>query len=258
MATQIEMPITQQMEVRQPTPMVLIQQAIAQGNIGVEVMERLWIIQKEYEGRQAHRAYVEAMNLFKANPPEIIKNRDVAFGNTKFSHATLDHVCTEIGKGLSAVGISHAWKTVQLEGGKIRVTCVLTHAMGHSEEGSVLEGQPDTSGSKNAIQAVGSTVAYLQRYTLLSATGMAAKDQDDDGKGGGGAVVTEKPMPRMDETEYKERCAFFPKCSTVKELHDHWHNSYGEAKKIGDRNAMEEFSRLKDERKKSLLKDAVR
>jgi hypothetical protein len=129
--------------------------------------------------------------------------------------------------------------------------------MGHSEEGAVLEGAPDTSGSKNSIQAVGSTVSYLERYTLLAATGLAAKDQDDDGRGGAPAGDA-KPMPRMDETEYKERCAFFPKCSTVKELHDHWHASYGEAKKIGDRTAMEEFNRLKDERKKSLLKDAVR
>jgi hypothetical protein len=37
------------------------------------------------------------------------------------------------------------------------------------------------SGSKNAIQAIGSAVTYLQRYTLLSATGLAAKNGDNDG-----------------------------------------------------------------------------
>jgi len=40
---------------------------------------------------------------------------------------------------------------------------------------------PDTSGSKNSIQAVGSTVSYLQRYTLYSILGLASKDADTDG-----------------------------------------------------------------------------
>ena len=34
-----------------------------------------------------------------------------------------------------------------------------------------------------------STVTYLQRYTLLAATGMAVQDQDDDGAGGKGRVI---------------------------------------------------------------------
>lgn len=47
-----------------------------------------------------------------------------------------------------------------------------------------MRASPDNSGSKNAIQAVGSTVTYLQRYTLLAATGLAAAGQDDDGDEG--------------------------------------------------------------------------
>jgi hypothetical protein len=52
--------------------------------------------------------------------------------------------------------------------------------MGHSESTS-LSASPDTSGSKNAIQAIGSTVSYLQRYTILALTGLATEDMDDDG-----------------------------------------------------------------------------
>src|SRR5690606_5500273 len=37
----------------------------------------------------------------------------------------------------------------------------------------------DSSGSKNAIQAIGSTLTYLQRYTLIQALGLAASDDDD-------------------------------------------------------------------------------
>jgi hypothetical protein len=51
----------------------------------------------------------------------------------------------------------------------------------------------DASGSKNDIQAISSTVTYLQRYTLLAATGLtsAEMDQDDD-DGAGPERITEK------------------------------------------------------------------
>ena len=47
-----------------------------------------------------------------------------------------------------------------------------------------LSAPPDSSGSKNSIQAIASTLTYLQRYTLLSITGLAASEADDDGRGG--------------------------------------------------------------------------
>jgi hypothetical protein len=57
----------------------------------------------------------------------------------------------------------------------------VTHELGHSAQTS-LTAPPDASGSKNSIQAIGSTVSYLQRYTFMAITGLAAKDQDDDGQ----------------------------------------------------------------------------
>ncbi len=44
-----------------------------------------------------------------------------------------------------------------------------------------MSASPDTSGSKNSIQAIGSTVSYLQRYTLFAILGLASTDQDNDG-----------------------------------------------------------------------------
>jgi hypothetical protein len=58
---------------------------------------------------------------------------------------------------------------------------------------------PDTSGSKNPIQALGSAVSYLQRYTLLSLAGLATEDQDDDG-----ATAEKKTdLPEPTEAENK-------------------------------------------------------
>lgn len=165
------------------TPMQLLQMAVQRGT-SVEQLEKLMALKERWEANEARKAYFAALNEFKKNAPKITKNKDVLHnGKFMYRHATLDNASGEIGESLSKVDISHHWDTEQLDGGRIRVTCVLTHALGHSER-TPLEASPDTSGSKNAIQAVGSTVTYLQRYTLLAATGMAVQDQDDDGKQG--------------------------------------------------------------------------
>ena len=50
--------------------------------------------------------------------------------------------------------------------------------------------QADTSGSKNAIQSIGSTITYLERYSLLALTGLAAHEMDDDGKAGATELIS--------------------------------------------------------------------
>jgi hypothetical protein len=160
------------------TPVELLRIAVSQ-NADIDKLTKLMDLQERWERSEARKAFVIAMNAFKAKPPAITKNKDVAFGNTKYSHATLDHVCDAVTKGLSEHGISHRWK-VEQSPEWITVSCVLTHAQGHSEE-TVLKGTPDNSGSKNSIQAIGSTVTYLQRYTLLAACGLAAGN-DTDGR----------------------------------------------------------------------------
>lgn len=171
--------------VSQASPVGMMMQALQSG-MTVEQMQGMLAIQKEWEANEARKAYVVAMAEFKKNPPEIFKRKTVAFGETSYNHATLGDVTTAIVNGLADHGISHRWDTKQHEGGRIVVTCILTHNMGHSESTS-LEAQPDNSGKKNGIQQMASTVTYLQRYTLLGASGLATKDmEDDDGKAAGG------------------------------------------------------------------------
>jgi hypothetical protein len=176
------------------TPMHLLELATRQG-ADVDKLGKLMDLQLRWQADEARKAFVVALISFKASPPTITKNKAVDFtsakGRTHYKHATLDNVSGIIGAALAEVGISHRWETEQLDGGLIRVTCILTHAMGHSEK-VWLQASRDESGNKNNIQAVGSTVTYLQRYTLLAATGMAVQDQDDDGAGGQGtAKMTE-------------------------------------------------------------------
>lgn len=167
------------------TPAYMLQVAVEQG-ADLAKLEKLMELQERWEKNEARKAFVVALSAFKANPPELMKNKHVKFtsqkGVTEYDHATLDHVSSEIGKSLAAHGLSHRWDVEQQAGGIICVTCVLTHVLGHSER-VPMQSLPDPSGGKNSIQAIGSTVTYLQRYTLLAATGVAVKGQDDDGKG---------------------------------------------------------------------------
>jgi hypothetical protein len=162
-----------------PTPLDLLQRALEQ-NVSLEQLERLQTMYEKWEANEARKEFVSALTRFKANPPAILKNQNVNMGNGKpnYNYATLDQVCRAVIQGLSEQGITHRWQMQQ--NGAIKVTCILTHERGHSEE-ATLEGQPDQTGGKNSIQAVGSTVTYLQRYTLLAATGLAAGGTDTDG-----------------------------------------------------------------------------
>lgn len=166
-----------------PTPMVMLQAALEKG-VSVEQMAQLLALQERWEANEARKAFTVAMAAFKANPPEVLKKKAVGFGSgdkkTAYKHALLEDASAIIGAALSDHGISHNWQVEQPEGGKIRVTCKLTHVLGHSES-VTLEGPLDTSGSKNGIQSIGSTVSYLQRYSLFAASGIAPKNVDDDG-----------------------------------------------------------------------------
>lgn len=163
------------------TPNAVIMMAMQKGYTP-ELIKQMMDLQERFEKNEARKAYHDAMSRFKENPPEIEKDRTVSFGagKTSYKHASLANVTTKINKALSDHGLSAGWHTEQTEKG-ITVTCTITHRQGHSESTSLTAGA-DTSGSKNAIQAIGSTVSYLERYTILSLTGLATYDMDDDGQ----------------------------------------------------------------------------
>ncbi len=125
----------------------------------------------------------------KAEIPTITKNRTVDFttakGRTHYNFEDLAEIARTIDPILGKYGLSYHWRTSSTPGEPIIVTCFLTHRDGHSSDGNTLSASRDESGNKNGIQGIGSTVTYLQRYTLKAALGLSAA-KDDDGVGGAG------------------------------------------------------------------------
>ena len=171
------------------TPAHLLQIAVSQG-ADMDKLEKLMALQERWETNEARKAYVAAMAAFKSEPVRVLKTKQVNIpGAAKFSHATLADVVDAAVAGMGQHGLSHRWDVTQADG-LITVACIVTHELGHSER-TVLQSRPDDSGKKNQIQQVASAVTYLQRYTLMSALGLAASDmQEDDGLGAAPPVET--------------------------------------------------------------------
>lgn len=195
----------------------VISRAAADKSIDLDRMERLLGMQKEIAAKRAEGEFIAAMTTFKKNAPRILKEKLVEFphsdgaGQTSYKHATLGAVCDAVIAGLAEVGISHAWEPQQLEGGRIQITCILTHLGGHSTR-TTLAGPPDSTGKKNTLQQLASASTYLQRYTLLMATGMATHDMDDDAITAGG-----QSEPTISETQVLDLMALISEVGANKD-----------------------------------------
>lgn len=186
-----EIVLNESQEGQQLTPMALIQQA-QQSGADVERMQQLFELQLRWEENEARKAYNEAMSNFRAECPSIARTRQAH--NSKY--AGLSESIDIIKPFLSKHGLSHQWATKQ-DGNMITVECVVSHVLGHSERTS-LTAEPDKSGSKNSIQAIGSTVSYLERYTLFAIAGLASREMDDDGNMGGDDIEYITEQQEMD------------------------------------------------------------
>lgn len=163
-----------------PTPMQLLENAVSKG-ANVETLERLLALQERWEKNQARKSFDNAMAAAKADMPIIFKNREVDFtsqrGRTNYQYEDLAGIAREVEPVLAKNGLSYRYRTSN-NASSVTVTCVVSHRDGHSEENSLSAGF-DISGNKNSIQAIGSTVTYLQRYTLKAALGLSASTDND-------------------------------------------------------------------------------
>jgi len=180
---------------QEPTDIIMM--AIKQ-KLDPSLIEKMMDLAERNQKNEARMAFNRAMAAFKADPPDIAKDKTVSFGSGKasYAHASLANVTKTISKALSAHGLSANWQTSQVENA-ITVTCTICHFDGHCESTS-LTAAPDTSGSKNSIQAIGSTISYLERYTLLAITGLATHDMDDDAQATTETISTDQATELAD------------------------------------------------------------
>jgi len=165
------------------TPMDLLNSAVMSGNI--ELAEKLMGLQERWEANQARKAFDAAVSAAKAELKPVLRNRQ---GHNQKRYADFAAIASSVDPVISRFGLSYRFRSEQ--GDRISVTCILSHKDGHYEQ-TTLSGPADTTGNKNAIQAIGSTLTYLQRYSLVQMLGIAASDDDDGAAGNAGERITE-------------------------------------------------------------------
>ncbi|HMI55182.1 MAG TPA: ERF family protein [Gemmatimonadaceae bacterium] len=189
------------------TPMDMLARAVQSG-ADLDMIEKLMNLQERWEASNARKAFEESLAKAKGEIPVIIRN---ASGHNSKKYADFAAIAKVIDPILAKHGLSYRFRTTQTD--KISVTCVL-FGHGHSEE-TTLSGPADASGSKNAIQAIGSTLTYLQRYSLVQALGLAAAEDDDGSTAAASGAISleqvEQLLALADEVEADKEafCRYF-------------------------------------------------
>lgn len=164
------------------TPMGILEIAVAKG-ADIETLTKLMELKERFDAAEARKAYVQAMSDFKKESITITKDKDnKQYGSKYTSIGNLVNTVTPL---LSRHGLSAEWTLDQSDG--IRVGCTITHALGHSGETKWMKVPADSSGAKNPIQQIKSSVTYAKIATFEMACGLASKEgnMDDDGNGSG-------------------------------------------------------------------------
>ena len=160
------------------TPLSLLSSALDRG-VDEQVLSQLIGLHERSRREDARRAFEAALAAAKAELPVIAKTQIANIGAKHYRHEDLAEIARAVGPVLARHGLAYRFRS-NSDGEKVTITCVISHRDGHSEENRLSAGA-DHSDEKNAIQAIGSTLTYLQRMTLKAALGLAAAD-DDDGK----------------------------------------------------------------------------
>ena len=186
-------------EMQSVHPGTMIQALLKVKDIDIKQLEGLFELQIKYDQEIARKAFHSAKSRFASMAKTIMHDEEadfeVAGRQTKYGYATLAASLDQIRTGLTECGLHVGWKTDDSgEGGNVRVTCFLTHELGHQEETSLSASREAGKGSTgmNSLQAVKSTVSYLERITLYALLGLASKGDDDDGKGADEVAVISK------------------------------------------------------------------
>ena len=158
------------------TILQVIQRAAADPQCDIEKMERLMAMHERMQAKNAQTEFNAAMAAMQCDIPSIAERGE---GHNRKSYATLEDINDVIKPIMQHYGFALSFRVEHIANG-INVTGVLMHKAGHREETTILL-PADTSGNKNAVQAVASSVSYGKRYVMCAMLNISTRGEDDDG-----------------------------------------------------------------------------
>lgn len=183
--------------------MAVIARAAADPSTDVDKLDRLLGMYERITANNARTAYAAALARMQPNLPTVSKRGIISVPSkdtTKAGHETPFAKWEDINEAIRPVlaeyGFALSFRVGQSQDGKITVTGILSHCEGHQEETTITL-QHDSTGSKNAVQAVGSSVSYGKRYTAMALLNITTGGEDDDGKLAPGGFVTDEQAEQI-------------------------------------------------------------
>lgn len=171
----------------------VISKAARDPSVDIDKMERLIAMQERIQSRDAEIAYSEAFAEMQPLLPAITKGGQIVHkGQIISEFAEWEDINKAITPVLSAHGFSLSFKPSTVDS-KVAVTAILRHRLGFKDE-ATLPLPTDTSGAKNAVQGVGSTLSYGKRYAATLLLNLTTEGEDDDGSAA--APKTQHAAPR--------------------------------------------------------------
>lgn len=166
--------------------MHIIQNASTDPNFDTNKLEKLLDLYERVESRNAESQFNAAMASMQCDLPSIAER---GTGHNKVTYATFEDINDVVKPIMQRHGFAITFK-VEHVSGSVSITGILMHMGGHREQTTMLL-PSDTTGSKNAVQAVGSSVSYGKRYVMSALLNLTTRGEDDDGYGAvPSAVIT--------------------------------------------------------------------
>lgn len=172
----------------------MIERAARDPGVDIDKMERLLKMHGEAVARQARQAYSAALAAMQQELPVIQERGAIKIGTGPAQkYALWEDINEAIKPILAKHGFALSFRTGR-NGDRIMVTGILSHRDGHAEE-TTMELPADQSGSKNAVQAIGSSTSYGKRYTASALLNLTSRGEDDDGRST--ARITEEQVMEL-------------------------------------------------------------
>lgn len=147
-------------------------------NSDIDKMERLMAMREKVQQREAEIAFNDALSAMMPEIPAIEERGEIEFkGKIQSTYALWEDVNEIIKPILSKHGFSLNFKTKTSP--EIVVVGILRHRLGHKDTAE-FTASADTSGSKNSIQGIKSTISYAKRTTADALLNITTHGQDDD------------------------------------------------------------------------------
>lgn len=208
--------------------MQLMERVAANPAIDVAKMQIVMDMQERLIAHRAKMAFDAALSEMQGEMPTInqrgrieIRAKDAkgertgaVQQSTKF--AKWEDIADAIRPILRKFGFALRFRTGLTDAGLVRVVGILS-GHGHREESEFVL-QHDSTGSKNAVQAIGSSTSYGKRYAACALLNIASRGEDDDARVGGGKIIDDGfpgDKPAAPKINQKQIASLMEKCDAV-------------------------------------------